>query len=107
MTGGCITGVGVMTGAVDAGGGAGWGAGERLAMSSGRTITAMNAAASPTIAEIETKVRNRSRGRVDMSRTFLIGKRALALIRMCIMRRLPGSRSGAFCVRPRRGDIRS
>ena len=83
----------------------GCGGGERRAMSSGRTITATNAAASPTMAEIEMKVRNRSRGRVDMEPDNPHRQAALALIRMCIMRRLPGSRSGAFCGRPRRGEF--
>src|SRR6188474_2886706 len=73
--GGCITGAAAGW-TLGAGCGAtGAGAGKRRAMSSGRTITAMNAAASPTIAEMETKVRNRSRGRVDMSRKVLVGKR--------------------------------
>src|SRR5881394_151725 len=52
---------------------AGAGAGVRFAMSSGRTTTAMNAAASPTIAEAVTKVRKRKTVRVDMSRIFLRG----------------------------------
>ena len=73
--GACTTGAAMAGGAAGAGAGCDGGAGERLVMSSGRTITAMNAAASPTIAETETKVRNRSRGRVDMSQVFLIGKR--------------------------------
>src|SRR4051812_3134210 len=56
-----------------AAGDAGAGAGLRLATSSGRTMTAMNAAASPMIADAEMKVRNRKTGRVDMSRIFLAG----------------------------------
>ncbi len=44
------TGAGEFAGGVTAGAG-GFGAGMRRAMSSGRTITAMNAAARPTIAE--------------------------------------------------------
>jgi hypothetical protein len=35
----------------------------------------MNAAANPTMAEAEMKVRNRRYGRVDMCRIFLIGGR--------------------------------
>jgi NH3-dependent NAD+ synthetase len=70
----CTTGGTVVTGA----GGADFGgseAGACLAMSSGRTITAMKATASPTIAEADMKVMNRMKGRVDMSRIFLIGRR--------------------------------
>jgi len=56
--------------------GAGSREGARRPISSGRITTAMNAAASPTIAEAEMKVRNRSTGRVDMSQIILIGRRS-------------------------------
>jgi hypothetical protein len=49
-------------------------------MSSGRTITATNAAASPTIAETDMKVRIRRKGRVDMGRIFLKGDERKPLI---------------------------
>jgi hypothetical protein len=38
-------------------------------------MTAMNAAASPTMADAEMKVRNLRMGRVDMDRIFLVGRR--------------------------------
>ena len=67
----CATGAGAGAGAAPA-----RVPGARRPMSSGRTTTAMNAAASPTIAEAEMKVRNRRIGRVDMSQIILIGRRS-------------------------------
>jgi hypothetical protein len=71
-TAGC-TATGAATGGGVSGLAAGAGAGARRAMSSGRITTAMNAAASPTIAEMATKVRNLKIGRGDMDRIFLVG----------------------------------
>ncbi len=65
----------------EAGGGAAAGAagaaagGIRRAMSSGRIITAMKAAASPTTADTAVRVRIPRNGLVYMSRIFLIGGR--------------------------------
>ena len=50
------------------------------------------------------KVRNRRQGSSRHEPDIPHRQTALALIRMCIMRRLPGSRSGAFCARQRRGE---
>src|SRR5688572_11474333 len=47
----------------------------RLEINSGRTITTMKAAASPTIAETETKVRILRIGRFDIAGIFLVGRR--------------------------------
>jgi len=44
-------------------------------MISGLTTTAMNAAASPTVAEAARKPRNLRIGRVDMDRIFLVRRR--------------------------------
>jgi hypothetical protein len=73
VTGGTIAGVtGLGSGA---GAGAGGGAARR-AISSGRTMTATKAAASPTIAEADMKARIFRIGRVDMDRIFLVGRRS-------------------------------
>jgi hypothetical protein len=63
--------VGALTGGCDVGAGAPAGGAARRAMSSGRSITAMNAAASPITAEAEMKPMIRSRGRVVIGRKIL------------------------------------
>jgi hypothetical protein len=62
-------------------------------------MTTMKAAASPTIADRVMKVKIRRTGRINFPHVA----RQLARFRMCIMRRLPGSRSGAFARRTCRG----
>src|SRR4051794_23060621 len=59
-----------------AGGDAAWATGARRATSSGRTTTAMKAAASPTIADTAMKVTILRNGRVDMNRIILVGRRS-------------------------------
>src|SRR5688572_20730478 len=77
---GCaVTGAGLagrVTGRGDSRAGAGpAGGGARRVISSGRTITTMKAAASPTIAETETNVRILRIGRFDIAGIFLVGRR--------------------------------
>jgi hypothetical protein len=73
LAGGAAAGGGLAATRVSGGGVTG--AGVRRAISSGRTMTAMKAAASPTMADAVMKVRILRIGRVDMDRIFLVARR--------------------------------